>query len=199
MNLLRLTLRELRDWAEAVLEAMPGEIGIAMRRIYFDMRLSACGLNLAISNRVTVTCPFSIDIGHNCYFGRDCRVYATPESTISIGNNFSANTNVMINARGKGKIVIGDNVSVGPNVVLRANDHVFERSEILIKDQGMTEGAISIGNDVWIAANAVILKDVSIGDGAVIAAGAIVTHNIAPYVIVGGVPARVIGERKNEA
>ena len=52
-----------------------------------------------------------------------------------------------------------------------------------------------IGHDVWIGANALILPEVTIGDGAVIAAGAVVTRDVPPYAIVGGVPARVIRYR----
>lgn len=58
--------------------------------------------------------------------------------------------------------------------------------------------SIKIGNDVWIGARATILEGISIGDGAVVAAGAIVTKDIPPYAIVGGVPARVIKYRFNE-
>lgn len=55
---------------------------------------------------------------------------------------------------------------------------------------------ISIGNDVWIGAHAVVLAGVTIGQGAVIAAGAVVNRDVEPYTIVGGVPARHLGERK---
>ncbi len=58
---------------------------------------------------------------------------------------------------------------------------------------------VTTGNDVWIGHNAVIMKNVTIGDGAVVAAGAVVTHDVAPYEIVGGVPARHIGWRYDEA
>ena len=54
---------------------------------------------------------------------------------------------------------------------------------------------VIIGNDVWIGSNAVVLQGCMVGDGAVIAAGSIVTHDVAPYTVVGGVPAKVIKER----
>lgn len=196
MNPLRLFVRELKDWVEAFLEAVPGRVGIALRRIYFGLRLATCGADLSIQNHVSITCPGRISIGRKCYLGRDCKLFVTPESTISIGNNFSANTNVMINARGKGQITIGDNVMIGPNVVLRSNNHVFKQADALINDQGMTDGIITIGNDVWIASNAVILQNISIGDGAVVAAGAVVTRDVAPYMVVGGVPAKMISARR---
>jgi acetyltransferase-like isoleucine patch superfamily enzyme len=65
----------------------------------------------------------------------------------------------------------------------------------LINQQKHTSEPINIGNDVWIGANSTILKGVNIGDGAVIAAGAVVTKDVGAYTIVAGVPARKIGER----
>lgn len=60
------------------------------------------------------------------------------------------------------------------------------------------KGDVVIGNDVWIGCNALILTDVKIGDGAVIAAGAVVVEDVPPYAIVGGVPAKLIKYRFNE-
>lgn len=196
MNPLRPFIRELKDWVEALLGAVPGRTGVALRRAYYRFRLAGSAPQLSIQTHVSITCPNSISIGRKCYLARECKLYATPESPIRIGANFSANANVMINARGKGHITIGDNVLIGPNVVLRSNDHVFDQAGVLINDQGMTEGSITIGNDVWIASNAVVLQNVSIGDGAVVAAGAVVTKSVPPYTIVGGVPARTIGTRQ---
>lgn len=196
MNPLRPFIRELKDWVEAFLAIVPGRTGFALRRTYYRFRLAGSAPRLSIQTNVSITCPNEISIGRDCHLARDCKLYATPESPIRIGANFSANANVMINARGKGHVTIGDNVLIGPNVVLRSNNHVFERADALINDQGMTEGTITIGNDVWIAANAVVLQDVSIGDGAVVAAGAVVTKSVPPYTIVGGVPARTIGMRQ---
>lgn len=196
VNPLRPFIRELKDWVEAFLGVVPGTTGIALRRAYYRFRLAAAAPELSIQTNVSITCPNRISIGRKCHLARDCKLYATPESPIRIGTNFSANANVMINARGKGHITIGNNVLIGPNVVLRSNNHVFARADALINDQGMTEGTITIGNDVWIAANAVVLQNVSIGDGAVVAAGAVVTKSVPPYTIVGGVPARTIGMRQ---
>lgn len=61
--------------------------------------------------------------------------------------------------------------------------------------QGLEIKSVVIGNDVWIGAHAVILAGVAIGDGSVIAAGAVVTKDVAPYSVVAGVPARVIKKR----
>ncbi len=112
---------------------------------------------------------------------------------ISIGDNISINTNVQIGASG-GKIVIGNNVLIGPNVVIRAADHGISRDKP-IRYQSHIGGEIYIEDDVWIASNAVILKNVRLGKGCVVAAGAVVNKDVEPYSIVGGVPAKKISER----
>ena len=101
----------------------------------------------------------------------------------------------MINARGSGFIKIGDNVLIGPNSVLRSSDHSFKSLNKLINKQGMDDGKIVIKDDVWIGSNCVILQNCTIGKGSVIAAGAVVTKDIEPYTIVGGVPAKFIKKR----
>ena len=117
------------------------------------------------------------------------------EGRISIGNNCSINTNVQIGSSG-GKICIGSNVLLGPNVVLRASDHGIKRG-ILIKKQSHVGGEIIIQDDVWVAANAVVLKNVRLGTGCVVAAGAVVTKSVEPFAVVAGIPAKKISERSD--
>ena len=88
----------------------------------------------------------------------------------------------------QGGIIIGDNALIGPKVVLATLNHGFlpeERSTLYPK-------SIVIGNNVWIGANATVLPGVTIGDNAIVAAGAVVTKDVAPNSIVGGVPAKFI-------
>lgn len=73
--------------------------------------------------------------------------------------------------------------------------HYLKKS---IEKDTYSKGEVNIGNDVWVGANAVILSGVKVGDGAVIAAGSVVTKNIPPYAIAAGVPAKVIKFRFNQ-
>ncbi|HEY7985617.1 MAG TPA: acyltransferase [Methylophilaceae bacterium] len=96
-----------------------------------------------------------------------------------------------------GEIRIGDHVMIGPNTVIRSSGHRYDRPDIPMVEQGHKPGKITIGDDVWIAANVVILPDVKIGSHAVVAAGAVVTHDVPEYAIVAGIPAKVIRNRKD--
>ena len=116
------------------------------------------------------------------------------DGELNIGNSCSVNTNVQLGAS-QGRIDIGDRVLVGPNVVLRAADHgiVTESSP---RFQSHSSGIITVGDDVWIGANAVVTRNVNLGAGCVIGAGAVVTRDVPPNAIAVGVPAKVIGYRE---
>lgn len=108
---------------------------------------------------------------------------------------------------------IGKFCSISWNVGVGGADHDYNRisqhaflyaPQFGIIEKGQKQGynrfetECIIGNDVWIGCNAVICRDVKVGDGAVVAAGAVVTKNVAPYTIVGGVPAKIIKRRCSE-
>jgi acetyltransferase-like isoleucine patch superfamily enzyme len=85
---------------------------------------------------------------------------------------------------------------MSPRVSIYAENHLFDDPELNIKEQGVKREFVKIEDDCWIAANTVILAGVTIGRGSVIAAGSVVTKDVPPYSIVGGVPAKVIKSRK---
>jgi galactoside O-acetyltransferase len=98
-----------------------------------------------------------------------------------------------------GRIVIGNDVMIGPNAVLRASNHGAERIDVPMWNQPHTGGTIEIGDDVWIGANVVVVPNVKIGSHAIVAAGAVVTRDVPDYALAAGVPARVIGDRRDKA
>lgn len=95
------------------------------------------------------------------------------------------------------EIVIGRDVMIAQAVTIRDTDHAFSRIDIPMNRQGVTTAPIRIGDDVWLGHGAVILKGVNVGEGAIVAAGAVVKQDVPAYAIVGGVPARIIGTRKS--
>jgi acetyltransferase-like isoleucine patch superfamily enzyme len=95
---------------------------------------------------------------------------------------------------------IGKYVMIGPGLMITGNDHVFDRPGCAVIFSGRPAPRVSeIGDDVWIGARVTLMRGVNIGRGAIIAGGAVVTRNIAPYTVAGGVPAREIRKRFTDA
>lgn len=114
---------------------------------------------------------------------------------VSIGSGASINSHVFIDAGANGEIVIGENTLVGPFTVMRAEDHCYDSPEKLICLQGHKPGRIILEEDCWICAHVIITRDVTVGKGSVIGANSVVTHDIPPFSVAVGVPAKVIKTR----
>jgi galactoside O-acetyltransferase len=189
-----LFLQELLLWTEAFLAFLPGRFGRFFRMLYFCSRFESSGKKISIGRFVEIDSPENISVGNNIYIV-DGSVIRARDGRLKIGNNFAMNGNSRIVADCDGKITIGNSVMVGPNVIIRASNHKSENAAVDIWLQGQTGGTIIIGDDVWIAANVVILPEVRIGSHSIIAAGAVVTKDVPEYSVVAGVPARVISRR----
>lgn len=114
---------------------------------------------------------------------------------VSIGHDVLLNAGTKIG--GQRGVTIGNYVMLGYNVNLVSENHQFNNPKLPIKKQGFFGGPIVIEDDVWIGANAVILPNVTIGRGSVVGANAVVTKDVLPYSIVGGIPAKLIRPRFN--
>ena len=115
-----------------------------------------------------------------------------PPLYADFGKNISVGEGVFINAcchfQDHGGVTLGDGCQIGHNVVFATLNH-----ELLPERRNVTHPApIVLGKKVWVGSNATILQGVTIGDNAVVAAGAVVTKDVPANTIVGGVPARVI-------
>ena len=91
-----------------------------------------------------------------------------------------------------GPVTIGQHVNLAQGIVVTALNHNYSIPDQQIDQQGVTTAAVTIGNDCWIGANAVILPGVTIGEHSVVAAGAVVTKDVPSHSLVAGVPARII-------
>ena len=115
-----------------------------------------------------------------------------PPFYTDFGKNISIGRDVFINSgchfQDQGGITIGDGSLIGHNVVLATINHALSPSQ---KRKNLY-APITIGSNVWIGSNAVILQGVTIGEWAVVAAGAVVTKDVPPYTVVGGIPAKVM-------
>jgi acetyltransferase-like isoleucine patch superfamily enzyme len=200
---------------------VPTIAGIGLRALIYKMMLRSEGL-AAIENSVRLrfadhirlepgvyldqnvylhACPKGISIGRNSYvmYGSVLHVYNfrnLPGSGIWIGrDSLIGEYNVI---RGQGGVTIGDRVYTSPHVQLVAVNHVYQDPNRPFTEQGITAEGIIIEDDVWIGSGAVITDGVFVGRGAVIAAGAVVTKDVPPHTLVGGVPARVIKQITGE-
>ena len=91
-----------------------------------------------------------------------------------------------------GPVEIGNNVNLAQGITVTALNHNFSDTNKRIDEQGVSTNLVTIEDDVWVGANAVILPGVTIGEHCVVAAGAIVTKDVPPHSLVAGVPAKVI-------
>ena len=140
-------------------------------------------------------CPNGIEIGADSIVmhGAILHVYnfrGLPHAGIRIGKDCLVGEYSVI--RGQGGVVIGDRVYTSPFTQIIAVNHVFADRERPFIEQGITAEGIVIEDDVWLGAGAVITDGVRVGKGAVVAAGAVVTRDVPPHTVVGGVPARII-------
>ena len=119
------------------------------------------------------------------------------DATFSAKTSLGDYSGIGINARIHGDCTIGNHVMMGPDVVVITRNHSFDSTDIPMMFQGFDEERpVVIGNDVWIGERVIILPGVNVGDGAILAAGAVVTKDVPPYAIVAGVPAKIIKMRK---
>lgn len=146
---------------------------LKLKRLVFKNSITSCGITT--SARRNATFPRDLIIGDNSGIGEKCVVGE--------------------------KTIIGNNVLMAREVIINPDNHFIERTDIPINLQGTYHNTCTIEDDVWIGARVIILTskgDITIHNGAVIAAGAVVTNDVPPYAIVGGVPARIIKYRKEK-
>lgn len=176
----------------ALLGWIPTPVGLALRLAGWRWMFAGCG-SVRFGTGLSLAGCRGMTLGDNVRLGRGCFITAT-DGTLVLHDSVALSPFVHVGADA-GRIEIGAHTAVGPGTVIRAANHCIARQDVPIMHQGHVPGVIVIEEDVWIGANCVITPDVRIGRGAVVGAGAVVTRNVAPFAIVGGVPAKVIGMR----
>lgn len=129
----------------------------------------------------------SLQVGTFLMSAGPCYIKCTEKARCRIGEKVFMNHNCSITCAEE--ITIGDACNIANNVVIVDHDHRLGKVGV---ENGLESTPVHIGRNVWIGANAVILRGVSIGDGAIIAAGAVVNHDIPAHEIWGGIPAKKI-------
>ncbi|HET6822706.1 MAG TPA: DapH/DapD/GlmU-related protein [Anaerolineales bacterium] len=194
---------------------IPTIIGVGLRGLFYRLIMHMDGA-AAIESRVRLRFANYIRLGHGVYLDEGVYLHACPRgidigpgtivmhgavlhvynfrniphSGIKIGRNSLIGEYTVI--RGQGGVQIGDRVYTSPFTQIIAVNHVFDDPKRPFVEQGITAEGIVIEDDVWLGSGAIITDGVRVGKGAVIAAGAVVTKDVPPHTVVGGVPAKPI-------
>lgn len=170
-----------------------------------------------VATSSTLRCKSKIKFGANLNIDKNCYIDALSENGIILGNNVSIGKCTVIECSGSmrsigkgivvgnnvglgshgfygcaGGITIGDDVIFGNYVSLHSENHNYSQENIPIRLQGVNRKGIVIGNNCWIGAKATILDGAEIGNGCIVAAGAVVRGKFPDNSIIGGVPAKII-------
>ncbi|MBI3549168.1 MAG: acyltransferase [Elusimicrobia bacterium] len=174
---------------------MPGHLGFFLRRVWLSLRLGGLGAALRMEPGCALKGHRNIRIGREVHIMQDAILHAHEGGRLEIAEGAVFNARVSVSAAHGGVLTIGENAMIGTGTVMHATGHRYDSRERPIKDQERTGGEIHVGADVWIGVGCVVLPNVRIGDHAIVGAGAVVTRDVAPWSIVGGVPAREIKKR----
>jgi acetyltransferase-like isoleucine patch superfamily enzyme len=195
---------------------IPGALGIVLRKVFYPMILGKVGHGVVFGMDTSFRHPLKIEIGDrsiiddgvlldakggantgikigaNCYVGRGT-ILGCKEGDIIIGDyaNISAYCYISSNSR----ISIGEKTLLGPYVSLFATMHNFDKVDEAILDQAWTSKGIQIASDCWLGAKVTVLDGVTIGQSAVIGAGALVMSDLPPRIVAVGTPAKVVKRR----
>ncbi|MEZ4731847.1 MAG: acyltransferase [Caldilineaceae bacterium] len=200
---------------------VPTIVGIGIRALCYRLIMQMEGV-AAIEHQVRLRYTDQIRLGRNAYLDQGVYLHACPQG-ITIGENTLIMHGAVLHVynfrdlphafirigrdsligelnvlRGQGGITIGDRVYTAPSVQMLAVNHIFHDPNRPMVEQGITAEGIVVEDDVWIGAGAIITDGVRIGKGAVVAAGAVVTKDVPAHTVVGGVPARVIKEIRED-
>lgn len=166
------------------------------------------GVHLALAGRS------SLSIGRQVFIPRSIEVLGNDDGSILIGDQVSIDSGARLHVANKATLRVGDRVGIGPYNFLNAFDDLTIGGDTMFgpfvnvncADHGMDRlapmreqagyyGPVTIGSDCWLGAMVVVTRGVTIGDGAVVGAGSIVTRDIPPYTIAAGSPCCVLRER----
>ncbi len=207
----------LEQGLQTLVSWIPGPPGLLIRSFLYRPLFAKGSENAYVEPGVELFYMDTIRMGRGVYVDRHCRLHssvaaielgagtrvmrgaylcsyvsnAKPNEGIVTGENCWIGVDAVISA-GQGGITMGDNVLIAAQAVIVCGNHDFEKIDTDTLDQAYFGRPIRIGDNVWIGAHTVILGGVTIGDHAVIAAGAVVNADVEPYTVVGGVPARVL-------
>ena len=164
-----------------------------LRAALLALRGMRIGSKVRVGRGLSVVHPRCIQLGTRCEI--EHHVFfkcVSREASLTLGDFVFVGAGTEIDV--SHSVTIGAHTMLAPGVFITDHTHNHAR-QARVDEQGCRSAPVVIGADVWLGVRAVILMGVTIGDGAVVGAGAVVTKDVAPYAIVAGVPARKIGQR----
>ena len=197
---------------------IPGALGLFLRKIFFRKLFNKIGKGVVFGRNITIRHPKKISIGNNVIFDDNVVLDAKGKDNIgiTIEDNVVVGRNTILSCKG-GNIKVGKHSNIGANCyiisetefeigkyvfiagnsyLIAGGNHSFENREIPMMFQpSVSKGGVKIGDDVWIGAAATVLDGVTIGNGSIIGASALVNKSIPEYSIAAGVPAKVMKTR----
>ena len=165
---------------------------LSMRRIILRSLIKKCGHGISVAGFTTITHPETMEFGDGIFIGQYCMLQGRHDGYCIIGRKVWIGPYAYFDARA---LIIEDNVGVGPGVKILGsmhtgvpNDAPVIQTDLIIKPVRICEGS-----DIGV--NAVILPGITVGEGAIVGAGAVVTKDVKRKTIVAGVPAKVLKKR----
>jgi acetyltransferase-like isoleucine patch superfamily enzyme len=199
---------------------VPGALGLLLRSKLYPLLLGACGSNVTFGQNVVLRHPHKIRIGSNVVVddhvlldakGKDNQGIVL-EDGVFIGRNTilsCKNGDIHLKERANlgfnCEIFSADRIRVGKDVMLAAyvylvgGDHMHDRTDIPVAQQGRIGLPIGVGDGAWLGAHAVVAGGVEIGEHAIIGAGAVVLVDVPSYYIAAGVPAKLVKDRRADS
>tara|TARA_B100000519_G_C14257620_1_gene445838 strand:+ start:4280 stop:4969 length:690 start_codon:yes stop_codon:yes gene_type:complete len=199
-SIIRLTMNSFFDPFRFVLANMPGPSGYALRRLIYKSQFKSLGKNCILDVGMKIVSPKNISVNEYTWIDSYTSINALFGS-ITIGKRVHIGSFSIIGA-GKEGLVINDYVGVG------AGCRIYGHSEIQKDGKRMSgpmipwrykayhSGPVVLEKDSVLGTNSVVLPGVTIGEGAVVSPGSVITKDIPPWVIAAGVPTRFIGKRE---
>jgi acetyltransferase-like isoleucine patch superfamily enzyme len=180
---------------------VPGALGLFLRSKLFPMILGRVGRNVVFGANVTIRHPHKIQIGDNVVIDDQCCLDAkgTDNSGIVIGEGVFVGRNTILSCKNgsASRVRIGKNILMAAYTYLVGGDHLYDRVDIPVLEQGRTARGIDVDDNVWLGTHVVVTDGSRIGRDAIIGAGAVVVGDIPEFAIATGIPAKVIRDRRN--
>jgi acetyltransferase-like isoleucine patch superfamily enzyme len=188
----RLTREQLLE-AFADYSGKTGPIDVLMRRVCFRALVKRLGSGLTLGKNASVIHPETFEIGDRVFIGEQSIIQGRFDGRCVIGEGVWIGPQAYFDAR---DLIIEDFVGWGPGAKVLGSEHTGIPADVPIIRTDLDIAPVRIGACADIGVNAIILPGVTIGRGAIVGAGAVVTRDVADYDIVVGVPAKVIRSRK---